>query len=85
MTGVQTCALPIFNVPDTFTTAVYYVNDSDGDTLFFDSDMNIVKRVTPKKGRLALFDGTIFHAKEPSRKQDFRAVVNINVLGDNLK
>ena len=61
-----------------YVTAVYYVNDADGDTLFFDDEMNIVKKVTPKKGRLALFDGNIYHAKEPSRDSEYRMVINLN-------
>jgi len=54
---------------------LYYVTDSDGDTVFFDKtfrdippdkvkkeDLKIINRVTPKKGRAVLFDGSIYHA-----------------------
>lgn len=40
---------------------LYYVNDSDGDTVFFDKHNNIVERVTPKKGRVVFFNGNILH------------------------
>lgn len=40
---------------------IYYVNDSDGDTIFFEGDKEL-QRVTPKKGRIVLFDGSTLHA-----------------------
>ena len=42
-------------------TLIYYVNDCDGDTIFFDSDLNIRQKVTPKKGKIALFNGNLPH------------------------
>ena len=41
---------------------LYYVNDADGDTIFYDDKKNEIKRVTPKKGRIAFFDGSIRHS-----------------------
>lgn len=61
-------------------TAVYYVNDADGDTLFFDDNGQITKRVTPEKGKLVWWKGKIFHAKEHSIKSTARIIVNINLL-----
>lgn len=47
---------------DNYYTLLYYVNDCDGDTLFFDgSDYNIVQRVTPKKGRAVIFPSNMLH------------------------
>ena len=51
-------------------SCVYYVNDSDGDTVFFDkvhgddmNELNIIDSVSPKKGTFALFNSTRYHAK----------------------
>ena len=55
---------------------LYYVNDSDGDTLFFDNDLNIIKRVSPKKNTAILFDSNILHAGSNPIKNKKRIVVN---------
>jgi hypothetical protein len=68
------------NNPYPHTVALYYVNDSDGDTVFFDKDKEtIIHRVPPKKGRLLLFDGTIFHGAGVPKK-NVRAVINIDIV-----
>lgn len=61
-------------------TAIYYVNDSDGDTFFFDEKGNITERLTPKKGRLVWWKGRIFHAKSSPTKSINRLVLNFNLL-----
>ena len=61
-------------------TAIYYVNDSDGDTFFFDNSGNITKRVTPKKGRLVWWKGKIFHAKSSPTVSTHRVVLNFNLM-----
>lgn len=43
-------------------------------------DCNIVKRITPKKGRVVVFDGGYYHAGEQS-KQSMRCIINYNVMG----
>lgn len=53
-------------------SAIYYVSDGDGDTIFTDieypstKDYNIVKRVTPKKGRFVVFPSKLYHASSPT-------------------
>lgn len=65
---------------DEQVTALYYVNDSDGDTFFFDDSGKITKRITPKKGTLVMWKGKIFHAKSSPIKTTSRVVININLL-----
>lgn len=64
-------------------TAVYYVNDSDGDTFFFAADGTVTKRVTPKKGTLVMWKGKVFHAKSSPVTSLSRVVLNINLLPHN--
>ena len=73
-------------------TAIYYVNDSDGDTYFFEgsdnisnqdtidffSNLKVVKKVSPKKGRLVIFDSNIIHAGSHPIKNDKRIAINYN-------
>ena len=77
-----------YNPPHVDVTAptgmslLYYINDSDGDTVFFDktiddgyNDLAIANRVTPKKGRSVLFPSNQFHSSSfPS--QGRRMVIN---------
>jgi hypothetical protein len=39
---------------------------------------NEISRVTPKKGRLVLFDGGVLHAGQPPKTSEVRCVININ-------
>jgi hypothetical protein len=71
---------------------LYYVNDSDGDTVIFDKskfssqseffsvndNLPVKQRVSPKKGRLVIFDGRWFHASTPPRN-NIRTILNANV------
>ena len=47
--------------PEEHLGLIYYVNDSDGDTIFFEGDKEL-QRVSPKKGRIVIFDGDTLHA-----------------------
>lgn len=64
--------------PTPFLTCVYYVNDCDGDTLFFDDEFNVFERLTPKKGTLVYFDGNVRHAGCAPKIATNRCVININ-------
>lgn len=66
-----------WNIPH--TVVLYYLNDSDGDTVFFDNQGNITQRVSPKKGRVLVFDGQLYHGGGIP-KHSPRCVVNFDIL-----
>ena len=57
-------------------SVVYYVNDSDGDTFFFDDENKLIKRVSPRDGRAVMFDSNISHAGSNPIHRNIRMVVN---------
>lgn len=81
---------------DNFTpnnkTLVYYINDSDGDTILFDTLYNemdkecIVKelmRIEPRQGRVAVFDTWRYHAPQNPTYTPRRYILNINFMESN--
>ena len=62
---------------------VYYVVDSDGDTIIYnetkESDTYTVQeKVTPKQGRVVIFDGKYYHtAEQPTT--DKRCIINFDI------
>ena len=57
-------------------TALYYVNDGDGDTYFFDNELKITNTVTPKKGRMVLFNSNQLHSSSSPVRNEHRIVMN---------
>ena len=79
--------IPHVDLPeeDGYTTGVYYVTNGDGDTILFNEKrghigkLTIQKKVSPKKGRIVLFDGNTLHAACPPISNRPRIVININI------
>ena len=70
---------------------LYYVNDSDGDTVIYKNkftnyddipkfdDLEELKRVSPKAGRVVMFNGKHYHtAEQPIH--NIRCIINYNVI-----
>ena len=63
---------------------LYYVCDSDGDTIIYnektisEKGFTVQKKVTPKQGRVVLFDGAYYHtAQQPNN--NIRCIVNYDL------
>ena len=70
---------------------LYYFDDSDGDTIFYDEvaedgqttpSKNLVEsfRSTPKRGKGIVFDGKVFHSPTPPKDTRFRVTLNIDFI-----
>jgi hypothetical protein len=73
-------------IKEPLLTAIYYVNDSTGETLIFDQKygsqgpLTVQARVAPRKGRLVVFDGALLHAGNTPRTNAPRVNININAF-----
>ena len=85
--GVDT---PHLDRTEPHLVVLYYVNDSEGDTIIYDykskdendipyfEDVKELKRIKPKQGRVVVFDGLYWHTAEQPR-DDIRCIININL------
>ena len=67
-----------FDIPH--KVILFYLNDGDGDTYFYDKEHKIIDSVTPKENRAVLFDGSILHSSSKPIKFPRRMVLNINLV-----
>ena len=61
---------------------IYYPEDSDGDTLFFDDTLKIVSQVKPKKNRAVLFNSNNLHCSSSPLKHNKRTAINFVFAGE---
>jgi len=62
---------------------LYYVVTSDGDTVIYNertesNTYTVKQRVTPKQGRVVIFDGGLYHTAQQALK-NIRCIVNYNL------
>jgi hypothetical protein len=83
-----------YNVPHVdydfpHVSAVYYLNDSDGDTWMFNEyfegfpepdDYTVKERVSPKPNRIVIFDGLQYHTASNPIHSETRSIININYI-----
>lgn len=65
-----------------FLSFLYYVNDSDGDTCFYNEDGTILQKVTPKQNTGVLFKSNIIHRATPPLNTDARVIITIMFKAD---
>ena len=65
-----------------YKSLIYYINDSDGDTILFDNNLKEIKRVKPKKNTALLFDSNILHCGCSPIKSHTRGVINFIFKGN---
>lgn len=67
---------------------LYYVSDSDGDTILYNekftgekitTPLTIMKSITPKRGAAFVVNGKHFHSITPPKKTMLRGVINANL------
>ena len=71
--------------------AIYYVTNSDGDTYFFNEDdisdlnkLTIKRKISPKKGTLAIFPAHWLHAGSHPVDSSYRIAINYNFYATSL-
>jgi|TARA_R110001592_G_scaffold240648_1_gene500734 hypothetical protein len=82
---------PHIDIKIPHTVFLYYVNDCDGDTLIYNyvskniedapfyENIKVAHRVTPKQGRVVVFDGMTWHSStQPT--QGPRCIVNFDMV-----
>ena len=70
---------PHIDRDDEHMVILYYVNDSEGDTVLFEDDKTTeFARISPKQGRILIFNGLQYHCStHPQTKM--RCVINYNI------
>jgi hypothetical protein len=78
MPGKSLMGLPHVDYYDPHKVLIYYVNTSDGNTIFYDDDLNVTQQVQPVGGRFVVFDGNILHNNRMP-ENNHRIIFNFNL------
>jgi hypothetical protein len=60
-----------------FKSLLYYVDNSDGDTIIFDEDKIFTQKITPKRNTAIFFDSNIWHSPSPPTQHKRRVIINM--------
>jgi hypothetical protein len=77
---------PHVDLPTPHWVVIYYVNDSDGDTIILDktypdgANAKPLQAISPKKGRAVFFDGNHYHCGTTPSQHETRCVLNFDFL-----
>jgi len=63
------------NLPN-YKTLIYYIGDSDGDTIIFNDDKSILDTISPIAGNYVIFDSNMLHRASIPKKHKKRMVIN---------
>jgi hypothetical protein len=83
----ETIHIPHVDYHEPHKVLLYYVNDSDGDTIMYNEvfsgeknkkNFSIKEKISPKQGRAVLFDGLRYHSSSAPVNNTRRIAVNIN-------
>ena len=90
--GKEKIDTPHIDLTIPHTVYLYYVNDCDGDTILYNykskngvedipyfEDVKIKKRITPKQGRVVVFDGMTWHSSTQPTKGT-RTIINFDMV-----
>jgi len=71
--------------PYEHTTAIFYLNTSDGNTLLYDREgKKLLTEVEPIENRLLIFDGLLQHTGHSPSNHKSRVLVNMNFMTPTL-
>ena len=58
---------------------LFYLQDSDGETYFYNDSNEVIDSVTPRENRAVLFDGNLLHSSSKPVNFARRIVLNVNL------
>jgi hypothetical protein len=64
------------DLADNMISLIYYINDADGPTYFYNNNYKCINQVLPKKNRCVLFSSNMLHASSSPILTDRRLVIN---------